>query len=56
MVNTIANSAAYNPFNGVLTLFDNLIPMANLHCNGSYTTSNFELAQTAAGTEISYFV
>jgi hypothetical protein len=61
LVHTSANIAAYNPFNGVLTLFENSTnstPVANLHLNGSYTgiytSSDFHLTTTATGTQISF--
>ena len=56
LVNTFANNAAYNPFNDVLTLSNTLTgaTVANLHFNGSYTTSDFHLTTTAARTQISF--
>jgi hypothetical protein len=59
LVNTFANNAAYNPFNGILTLFNTGATVANLHFSGIYTgiytTSDFHLAHpTATETQISF--
>jgi hypothetical protein len=55
LVSTFANHAAYNPFNGVLTLSISGATVANLHFNGIYTTSDFNLTHpTVTETKITF--
>ena len=49
-----ADDDSYNPSNGELTLMDETFPVESLYFSGSYTKSNFHLAEKAGNAVVTF--